>query len=183
MPLLQSLTSHKPEEIVDALFKIGGSPDAPGEGSLVAVLEELMAHEDVQVREAVAVQCVLRRRLPKLFPAVLHQLKGAESSPSVLIPLIDGATAIVLHGGGDKRELARTLANYVRRPTEDDEVRGTAYLCLLKLSNRISAKEYARSPAKLSEMSVDQDVVDHAWKTPGGSERASRTRQRDEGSS
>jgi len=159
MTVLESLSSHNVDEIIDAIYALGGARITSLGESTIASLGVLLSHSDPQVREAVATQGGVRLRLAGLLPAIMCRLGGAESESEVLIPLLDAATAIVLHGSGERRNLSMLLAEYVGRESENDEVRGTAYLCLLKLWGLISANALARSPTRLSELSWDPAIV------------------------
>ena len=158
MNFLHSLQSSDSSEVIDALYGLSSSGKDEVTSDIFAVLTNLVVHHDPEVREQVAVAGI-RLRLPDLYPLFFQRLQGLERESSVLPPLIDAVTVLALHGVGRREELSRVLGRYVLDEHEDDEVRGTAYLALLRLWDRISAREYAIAPRGLSEMKCDLDFV------------------------
>jgi hypothetical protein len=159
MDVLKVLRSNDSSKIIDTLYRLGSGRGGALTTEVVEALGRLVDHNEPEVREEVAAAAGIRLRLPELYPMFLRRLQGVEKVPSVLASLIDGATALSLHGEGNRTELSTVLGRYVLDSRQDDDVRGTAYLALLKLWDKITPAEYAIAPRALSEMSWDREFV------------------------
>lgn len=159
MDIVDGLRSADAPVIVDALYVLG----AKNKGAITPEIDEalirLVDHDDPDVREAVAAAAGIRLKLTHFYPLFLRQLNGFEKSTSVLPPLIDATATLLLHGAGNIREVSIIFGRYILDDLEEDEVRGTAYLALLKVWKKISPGEYAAAPHALSEMKWDRRLV------------------------
>jgi hypothetical protein len=159
MNILSLLESAETSDVIDALYALGSSGKDAVTSEVAEALTRLVDHQEADVREEVAAAAGIRLRLPSLYPLFVRRLQGVEECASVLAPLIDATVALSLHGAGNRKELSALLGQYVLDERQDDEVRGTAYLGLLKLWSKISAKEYAVAPRALSQMSWNRNLV------------------------
>ncbi|QDQ28441.1 HEAT repeat domain-containing protein [Chitinimonas arctica] len=159
MDLLELKNQSDVGDIIDALYALGAKGKNAASPQLIQVLKGLAKHEDPAVREEVAACAGIRLRLAELYPVFLDRLRDEEDDVSVLPPLIDAVVALGIHGAGTCAEITKILSDYVFDEKEDDEVRGVAYLGVLKLWGKISPREYAVAPRVLSEMSWDAKLI------------------------
>lgn len=155
---MELLNSSDSRDILRALFHIG-SIKKEIKQETIQKLQGFVEHEDAEVREQVVSTVGVRLRLKEFFPDLWRRLNGEEQDVSTLIALVDAVTALVYHGCGDKKELANLLLQYIQNPLCDDELRGSAYLALLRLFDKISVIDYAKSPRKFSEINISKNLL------------------------
>jgi hypothetical protein len=159
MDILHALQSDDSSEVIDALYELGAGKYGLPSPQVMEALTQLVDHPDSDVREEVAAAAGIRLRRPELYAHFLRRLQRAERESSVLPALINAAAALGLHGAGSRSELSTILCRRVLDEREVDDVRGTAYLALLKLWAKIAPKEYGRAPRALSETTWDRKFV------------------------
>ena len=159
MNSLEMLRSDDPLDIIDALFKIGAGEKTDLDLPLRLRIEELVNHDDSEVREQVVACAGVRLRVKEMFPIFWRRLSGDEKNPAVILTLIDAVTALVHHGEGSRDALTRLLNGYLFSELMPDEIRGSACLAMLRLWEKISPREYATAPRRLSEMTFDLEEL------------------------
>lgn len=160
MSLFEKLVSSDIDEVLSGLYELGSSEKVEIFPELLRLLIRLVSHEDAEVRLEVAAAVGIRLRRIEFFNALFLRLAEQELDESVLCVLMDATTAIALHKDVNRKDLAKVLASHVLDTELEDETRGTAYLCLLKLLGKISPQDYAKSPSELSKISWDRTFVD-----------------------
>lgn len=153
-----ALRSGDVDEIVDALRELGKNKSMPDTETIDA-LKLLTEHLDPQVRSETAAIAGIRLQIPGLYNPFFDRL-SREDDPFVLSAVVDAATAIALNRTLDRGPLSQLLARLVLDVCADDEVRGRAYLSLLRLHEKITPREYAASPFALSEMDWKKEFVE-----------------------
>lgn len=159
MGILEKLSRNDVDDVLDGLYELGSSRVVEISPELRKLLVRLASHADAEVRREVAAAVGIRLRRPEFYEVLFQRLAEQETDESVLRVLMDATTAIALHELPPKKDLSQVLASYVLKVDLGDETRGTAYLCLLKLWDKISPQDYAKSPSELSKMSWDRDFI------------------------
>lgn len=145
------------EAAINVLFSINESKSASGYAT--SMLHELISHEDEGVREEAALILGVRLKLNEMLPDFLCRLDGEEKSNSVLPVLIDAIVLLLQASPSERGCVLQLLARLVLDVEEGGEVRGAAYLGILRILEKITPREFAVAPSDISEMNVDMALV------------------------
>jgi len=145
------------EAAIEALFSINETKSI--DGYELATLRGFISHEDEGVREEAALVLGIRLKLEDIFLDLLYRLNDVERSESVLPVLIDAVVLLLQRVPAKRAEVLRLLAKITLDETKPGEVRGAAYLGILRTLERMTAREFAMAPLDIDEMNVDAALI------------------------
>lgn len=156
--LLQLLSSEEREDILAGLRRIKLGDECKPSDDIACKLIGLLHHPDSEIRnDAVYAIGYLWSDRRALLPTIA-MIDGAEKDEFVL-----GNVLLALGAFADmsdcRRQSLGALGRFVMNQRMDPELRGSAYLLMMRARSRLTVQEYARSDTDIGLMSVDHEWV------------------------
>jgi len=140
---------------LDGLSHIKADRMNPPQGPLLSRALELLQFPDADIREEAVAALALHWQCKDALPVLSEMLKGGESDQVVLEI---AARAVSVYAGQDmceKNVVLAALAAIVLNFKSDPELRGIAYLSALRVAERITDIDWARTEEDIEELDVD----------------------------
>ena len=120
----------------------------------------LISHSDADIRELAANTAGTYLKLNEASEIFLQKINLQQEKDQLVLGTIASAlSTLVIYRKVRKLEVNLALASVVLNEDFDPELRGTAYLSLLRINNKITVREYAKSPCDLEQMNYDPKWV------------------------
>jgi hypothetical protein len=150
------LESKRRSEIIDALYKLGRIQNINLDSKMLNKLLQLISHTDADIRQLAVKVAGMHHQLQKAYEIIIYRINNEEEKDqSVLITACASLGTLVTRGKGDKKETNQILARIVMNESLDPELRGTAYLSIQRINDKISVREYAASSRDIEQMKCD----------------------------
>ena len=151
--LIEKLTSSRRADIMDALYELGGEQNRPDSNVIDAVIS-LINHRDADIREHAVNTAAIHWRHRDVYEILIDNF-SKEKDQSVLTTMCAALGSLVKSGHGSINTVNTLLAHIILDKQIDPELRGTAYLSILRINNKISMKEYAAAYSDIENMTID----------------------------
>ena len=151
--LIQRLNSNRRTDILEALYELSSDQNSFDRNVTDAVVR-LIHHRDADIREQAVNTAVIHWRLQETYPVLINQFK-AEKDQLVLTTMCAALGSLLKSGYGTLSTVNTLLVPIILDEQLDPELRGTAYLTLLRVNDRISTKEYASASSDIENMKID----------------------------
>lgn len=151
---LEKLQSCRRAEVLDALYSISSSSGNPPQGQVLESLVNLLSHSDADIREQAINTAAIHWRLEAAYKVIVKRFKE-EHDQFVLTTMCAALGTLVKGGKGDLTEVNTLLMPIALNDDLDPELRGTAYLSLLRINEKISTKDYASSSHDIESMQLE----------------------------
>ena len=159
--LLKMLNSVNRSEILDSLYEIGGNHDLVINPSdvLIEKMVDLLNHTDADIREQVVSVLGIHYREKKIFTKLINMIDEDEKDQSVLIVIVNALGSIASKYPERKDIALRSLSRIVINEELDSNLRGSAYIEILRLEKNISINEYAAHSTNIDTINVNKNLI------------------------
>lgn len=158
--LLSKLKSTRRSIIIHALYDLQNTTNKNIDNIIIKKLIKLISHSDADIRQLAVTVAAIHYQLEEAYQVILSQVDtGSEKDQCVLSTMTAGLGTLVTRKKGYKEETSPVLARIVLNKTLDPELRGTAYLSLLRIHNKISVRDYAASSQDIEKIKYEFDWI------------------------
>lgn len=151
--MIEKLTSSRRTDIIDALSELGGEQNRP-DRNIIDIVIRLINHRDADIREQAVNIAAIHWRHEDVYEILIDNFPK-EQDQSVLTTMCAALGSLVKIGSGNTSTVNTLLVSVILDRQLDPELRGTAYLSLLRINDKISVKEYAASDSNIENMAVN----------------------------
>ena len=158
--LLSRLESTRRSIVIDALYDLQNSTNKNLDNKVTKKLLQLISHSDADIRQLAVTVAGIHCQLEEAYQVIFSRVdNGAEKDQCVLSTMTAALGTLVTRGKGNKRETSTILARIVVNKKLDPELRGTAYLSIQRINDKISVRDYAASPRDIEKIKCDFDWI------------------------